>query len=136
MGIWKHKGNRVPRDPVVLINDPSLSDSSLEHDLEPDSRPPWRGDLIAELRPDESGEAPPPGSPTYIMCWAGEPPAVWVDVPKLRRLGYLTGPNADVVAAFVRGVHGGLRAAIANQATQASPGGLWVRIPGQRLQDG
>jgi hypothetical protein len=133
MGIWKHKGTLTPREPVVLINDPAYEDDSAGGELDPAYRSPWSGDLTVEVQIDAGCEMPQGSSDALIMCQDGGLPSVWVNDPSPRRLGHLIGPEARVVAEFVRVVHSGLGGTLARAVEAASAGTIQVCIPGQKV---
>jgi hypothetical protein len=130
MGIWKRKGDPSPRDPVVLINDPSYGQSSGGCEPNPAYRPPWSGQLTVDVEIEADSKLPRVGGDAFVMCHDGGLPSVWVNDPIPRRVGHLIGPSAQVVADFVRLVHSGLAGTLALREEGAPAGTAQVRIPG------
>jgi hypothetical protein len=135
MRIGMHKGDMVLREPVVLINDPSLDDGSTGCESMPEYRPPWRGVLPVEVDIDANDEIPPVGTPVLIMCRPEEQPMVLVTVPTVRCLGHLIGPNARLVAEFIRAAHGGVGGTLAIGTGDDDACTVQVCVPGRASRD-
>ena len=135
MGIWQQKGDPASREPITLINDPAMAGTSTEGDLGSERKPPWHGDLVADVDVDDGCEMPPLGSPVYIICRPDEPPTVWVAAPDGRRLGHLGGSAAQAIKAFVRTANGGLVGTLTVREGPTLTRTAQIRVPGREAHD-
>ena len=107
VGIWTSKGPPTPRDPIVLINDPSYANCD-PSDAGSSLAPRWIEDFSVGIRLNPDIGALEPGTKVLMMCPSDQPPGVWASGTGFQQVGVLNGPGAETVAEFIRTAHSGL----------------------------